>query len=168
MKKITEFEDLKGQYIDKIVIKGKGEEACVYFYMLDLIYELRHYQECCESVELVDVCGDVEDFSNNIIRRAECNTRDVDTEDGELTYSFYRLDSDKGSLVLRWTGESNGYYSQEVDFGLFSPYNKHGEEEPDYENYCEAAQWVGYYHDKGLTEYRVALYDKQLECLERD
>ena len=165
---IKQFEDLNGQYIDKLVIKGEGEEAIVYFYLFDLIYELRHLQECCESVELVDVCGDIEDFSNTTIRRAECNTRDRGTEDGELTYSFYRLDSDKGSLVLRWTGESNGYYSQEVDFSLFSPFNQHGEEEPEYENYCEAAQWIENYRDEGLSAYRAALYAKQLECLESD
>ena len=161
---ITEFEDLKDQYIDKLIITGEGEDTRVFFYMLDLVYELRHFQECCEDVELVDICGDVSDFENAIIHRAECNTRE--RNNGELTYSFYRLDSDKGSLVLRWTGTSNGCYSQEVDFGVFSPYRKDGDEYMEYENYMESLQWSPEASESVLA-YKAELYAKQLECLGR-
>ena len=133
--------------------------------MLDLVYELRHFQECCEDVELVDVCGDIEDFNSTMIRRAECNTRE--RSNGELTYSFYRLDSDKGSLVLRWTGTSNGCYSQEVDFGVFSPYREDGDEYTEYENYMEARQRLPETSESVLA-YKAELYAKQLECLGRD
>lgn len=84
------------------------------FYML-------HEQDCCESVEIVDVVGDVEDLIGSPILTAKETTnegRDGVREDGSsmesYTYTFYDLATRKGFVTLRWLGESNGYYSESV------------------------------------------------------
>ena len=63
----------------------------------------------------------IEDFSNTTIRRAECNTKNRGTEDGELTYSFYRLDSDKG----RWYYAGRGRVMGVTLRRLISIYSAH-------------------------------------------
>lgn len=82
-------------------------------------FGMYHEQNCCENVYLEDVEGDVEDLIGSPLTVAE----EVDgvAEAPEYaeshTWTFYRLATAKGWVVLRWLGTSNGYYSESVDFG---------------------------------------------------
>jgi hypothetical protein len=40
----------------------------------------------------------------------------TDYHDGSHTYTFYKLRTRSYSCTLRFYGESNGYYSEDVDF----------------------------------------------------
>ena len=88
-------------------------------------YELYHYQNCCESVYLSDITGDINDLLNTPILLAE----ERDSNDTDInwinknsdnyaseTFTFYTIRTVKGSVDLRWYGSSNGYYSETVDF----------------------------------------------------
>lgn len=78
-----------------------------------------HDQGCCENVRLEDVEGDVQDLIGSPITIAEEveGVAEAPEYAASYTWTFYRIATAKGWVVLRWLGESNGYYSESVDFG---------------------------------------------------
>ncbi|QDH49822.1 hypothetical protein BEYONPHE_135 [Bacillus phage Beyonphe] len=121
-----EFEGLVGKTFTRVDKKGSSE---LVFYDTDgEIYVMYHEQDCCESVYIEDIDGDLEDLLHNPILMAEEVTShdnpDKDEEEdeddnwdyGSQTWTFYKIATIKGTVTLRWLGESNGYYSESVDF----------------------------------------------------
>ena len=116
------FSILKG----KTIIKIEGLETDsdnVFFETLDgCRYHMYHSQDCCESVLIDDICGDINDILNSPILLAEEVTSNENPEGIEkgyqesFTWTFYKLSTFKGDITIRWYGESNGWYSESVDF----------------------------------------------------
>lgn len=83
-------------------------------------YRMYHEQDCCESVGLEEIVGDIDDLLNNPLLIAEeaCKTATEEcyNEYGTGTWTFYKLATIKGYVTLRWLGTSNGYYSEAVNF----------------------------------------------------
>ena len=82
-------------------------------------WRMYHWPDCCENVEVAEVIGDVDDLIGSPILRAEEASspyRPCDRYDDAGTWTFYKLATIKGEVVLRWLGTSNGYYSERVDF----------------------------------------------------
>lgn len=100
-------------------------------------YKMYHAQDCCESVTLEEIIGDLDDLIGHPLLVFEERTDPPEVESQSLkprfatewentygteyeyeccTWTFYELRTIKGSVTLRWFGESNGYYSEEVDF----------------------------------------------------
>lgn len=81
---------------------------------------LYHAQDCCESVYIESIVGDLEDLIGRPILVAE----EVESEDckplseyeNSYTWTFYKLDTAKGGVTIRFYGSSNGYYSESVSF----------------------------------------------------
>lgn len=88
-------------------------------------YLMDHIQECCEDVHLEDICGDITDLIGSPLLMAEQVSSDGVPAPSELiesfTWTFYKFATIKGYVTLRWLGESNGYYSEEVDFIEINP-----------------------------------------------
>ncbi|MFM1756872.1 MAG: hypothetical protein RL621_1854 [Bacteroidota bacterium] len=85
-----------------------------------------HDQDCCESVYIEDISGDLDDLVGELLQAEEVsNLEDFDesagrtNEDyGSHTWTFYKFATVKGSVTVRWYGSSNGYYSESVDFKI--------------------------------------------------
>ena len=119
-----DFNTLLGKTLIEVT-GAVGDDVMVFKCTDGSSYQLHHYTDCCESVSIEDIHGDLTDIVGAEILLAEESTSDSDpegyvSEEGSYrdsyTWTFYRLTTIKGSVVIRWLGESNGYYSESVDF----------------------------------------------------
>ena len=77
-----------------------------------------HQQDCCETVRINDIVGDLEDLVGEplLISEEVKGATEPDEEHYEsYSYTFYKFATRKGYVDVRWLGESNGYYSESVD-----------------------------------------------------
>lgn len=79
-------------------------------------FKMFHHQDCCECVYIEDVNGDFMDLIGSPILVAEEREAENVEAAESGTWTFYTLRTVKGSVDIRWNGESNGYYSESVDF----------------------------------------------------
>ena len=120
----TSFEDLKGKTITSIEGLQKGSDRVEMKTSDGEEYVMYHCQSCCESVQIEDVCGDIEDILNSEILLAEEVTNSDEHPHGvkfeyepeSFTWTFYKISTIRGSVTIRWLGESNGCYSERVSF----------------------------------------------------
>ena len=81
----------------------------------DCVYAFYHQQDCCESVLLTQVDGISDKIIGSRIVIAEVATDEKDTEYGHITWTFYKIGTNKGMIDFRWQGESDGGYSEIVN-----------------------------------------------------
>lgn len=115
------FSDLIGKVLESVHIDG---DMVTFKTVFGEEYKMYHNRDCCERVEVDDWVGDTKDLLGYLITKAEEvvheneNPPGVDIPDYQdsFTWTFYHLATVNGYVTIRWYGESNGYYSERVDF----------------------------------------------------
>jgi len=85
---------------------------------------LYHEQDCCESVEIDDITGDLDNLVGVPLLMAEMVESDdppKEPYDESHTWTFYKFGTVKGYVTVKWYGTSNGYYSEGVDVAIKFP-----------------------------------------------
>lgn len=107
----VEFCDLSGQFVRGII--EARQDGFIVFLTDEHVFFLEHDQECCESVYIEDIIGDLSELVGQKIVSAEDVYSDGTTENVECsTWSFYKIQGEKDSVTIRFFGESNGCYSE--------------------------------------------------------
>ena len=84
----------------------------------DIEVKFWHENDCCETVRIAEIYGNLEDLTGMPIEQAECITEKSMIESGSQTWTFYKFATNKGSITIRWLGKSNGYYSEKVSCNI--------------------------------------------------
>jgi len=117
----VELTELVGKKIKEITGLEKESEEVRIFTEDGNEYLFYHSQDCCESVALNDFEVSANTLEGATVLSAEAVVSDDEGEKPDewavsWTWTFYKIETDKGGLWMRWLGESNGYYGEEVDF----------------------------------------------------
>jgi hypothetical protein len=111
MRSISELEGKTLTDVQRI-----GDEEIIFTVDDGSQYKMFHDQDCCESVSINDLNGDLTDLIGTPITLAEESSQSGEEDEyGTSTWTFYRLATVKGYVDIRWLGQSNGYYSESVD-----------------------------------------------------
>jgi len=124
---VYNLKTIVNQVIGKKIVKFTGfaegaEEAAIHFYDGTSL-RFYHHHDCCEDVRVAQVDGDTKRMINSFILDIEEKVVDI-SETAEVyesgTATFYTITTFKGRIDMRWVGESNGYYSEDVNIEYMS------------------------------------------------
>lgn len=117
MSNVIEIEKLIGKTLTSI--RGEvADDEIVFTTTEGDKFRWYHQQDCCESVAIEDIIGNLDDLIDSPIVMAEYVTKDNDEAPEEGMWTFYKFATVKGYVTIRWYGCSNGYYSIAVSFQI--------------------------------------------------
>jgi hypothetical protein len=112
---IAEMKDLLNETPVKIEqSEYDGNDSIVLTMLSGREFMLVHRQDCCESVNLESIDGDIQRLLNNPITISNESYNDGNSDNGyeSSTWSFYHIGTVIDTVTIRFYGSSNGYYSE--------------------------------------------------------
>lgn len=116
---------------DRVMIDKMCSEDTLFSFNIDSLvfitddnfnYVFKHEQDCCETVRLKEIDGDLSDiYDQTVISIEEVSNEnkiegDYDCYSDSYTYTYYKIKTNKGDITFSWYGESNGYYTEKPNF----------------------------------------------------
>lgn len=131
---VNTYTEFSGKIIEEIRGCKKHSNEVTIKFTDGTSLKFYHQQNCCETVLLEDFDTAPEHLINtNIISIEERKYLDSENAVKPLndlaesyTWTFYIIKTSKFTMWMRWYGESNGWYSEEVDIDYLY-YNENGE-----------------------------------------
>jgi hypothetical protein len=109
--------------LNKKIVRVEVTHDELKLFTKDGYFHFYHEPDCCEEVSIEDICGDIEDI-NDIILMAEVSTNldepPQNKFDESYTWTYFKIGTRKGQVTIRFYGNSNGYYSEDVDIDFVS------------------------------------------------
>ena len=116
-RRYVEFSDLVGEVLDAVDI-DREENQILLTTRSGRKFLVYHEQDCCETVAISGQDGSFDKLIGKPI--VEARGFAVDTGESESDYDsqttttlVFRVDDQ--TVISRWVGDSNGYYSESVD-----------------------------------------------------
>ena len=121
---VTNFTNMVGVTMSKIE-GAVGDEVMTFVAEDGRRFVFWYEHDCCASCNVEDIVGDLSDLVGSPIVEAEEVSNYApegdpfakrDWKPDSYTWTFYRFSTAKGTVTIRWLGESNGYYSESVSY----------------------------------------------------
>lgn len=108
----------------EIVKTEQYDDSMIKFYRSDgAVVKMHHRQDCCESVYIEDVSGDLSKLTGLVVEAEEVTsdvalTSDDTYLDDDVQWTFYKIGTVNEFVYIRWLGTSNGYYGIDVNIDV--------------------------------------------------
>ncbi len=112
----VKFDVLVGEVLDSVDI-DREENQILLTTRSGRRFMVYHEQDCCESVRMVGQNGSFDELIGKPIVEARDFAVDTSEEaiDSSQTTTTLVFRVDDQTVISRWIGDSNGYYSESVD-----------------------------------------------------
>ena len=112
-----EPKDLEGELITEIdVIDNENQNNQVLITTASgRQFLIHHSQDWCEYVRIEGIDGEFRHLVGKVIEQASEVVEDCSEGYESATRTTHTFKADKNTVVVRWFGESNGFYSESVD-----------------------------------------------------
>lgn len=113
-----------GKTVTEVDGLSVGSECVMFTFEDSSVLRMYHSQDCCESVNVVQIDGESADLMEAPLVMAEIvSSDDAPAPEHAESYSwtFVKFATSKGYVTVRWLGESNGYYGETPSITLEAP-----------------------------------------------